>query len=251
MPALYVHLLPQLMSPGDLTRGTAVVIDILRATSTVVHALAEGAEAVIPCLTVEEAQNRAAELAAETRLLGGERQGKLIAGFDLDNSPLAYVREKVGGKVIVFTTTNGTRALLKCREASPVLLGAFVNLSAVAGAVEQRGRDAHLVCAGTDDQLTAEDLLFAGVLVQELQERSPGRWRLGNVSAELVLEYSRAKCATEELFCEAFAGGPGGKNLLELGLRRDIDRCRERNLYSLVPVWDPLSGRIEPLRGSA
>ena len=126
-----VHLLPGLFEPRELRGGVAVVIDVLRATSTIVHALAAGAQAIVPCCEVEEARRIAATFPPGKALLGGERRGVMIPGFDLGNSPGDYTAEVVGGRKVVFTTTNGTGALLCAREARRVLTGALSNLGAV------------------------------------------------------------------------------------------------------------------------
>ena len=145
---LQVHLLPQLVTEAQLRGGVAVVIDVLRATTTMTHALANGATTVMPCLSIEEAHTIAAEvagikrgsadepLAAEGRanagvILGGERHGELIPGFDLDNTPTKYSPEAIGGKTVIFTTTNGTKALQHCRAADRILLGSFNSLHAL------------------------------------------------------------------------------------------------------------------------
>src|SRR5205823_10380648 len=139
---------------------TVVVIDVLRATTTIVHALAAGAREVVPCLEVEDARRIAAEL-GKAAILGGERRGLPIPGFDVGNSPAEYTRQRVGGKTVVFTTTNGTRAMQRCKFASRVLLGAFVNFSAVCRELAVVDHVA-LVCAGTDGHVTREDTLLAG-----------------------------------------------------------------------------------------
>src|SRR3954447_24007137 len=126
MPRVFVHLLPALVEPETLRDQTVVVVDVLRATTTIVHALAAGARAVVPCLEVEEARQRAANLPAGSAVLGGERQGLRIEGFDLGNSPTEYTPERVAGKTVVFTTTNGTRAMLHARGARRVVLGSLV-----------------------------------------------------------------------------------------------------------------------------
>jgi 2-phosphosulfolactate phosphatase len=133
-----VHLLPSLMEPAKLGGTIAVVIDVLRASTTIAHALAAGAEGVYPCEEVEEARHVAAAHPRQPCILGGERGGRRIAGFDLDNSPAAYTPAAVAGKPVVFTTTNGTRALLQAATADRVLLAAFVNLSAGGRAVRRR-----------------------------------------------------------------------------------------------------------------
>src|SRR5262245_17681938 len=102
---LDVYLLPDLAEPAALAAKTVVVIDVLRATTTIVHALAAGAREVVPCLEVEEARQVAARL-GKVAVLRGERGGVAIAGFDVGNSPAEYTRERVGGKTVVFTTTN-------------------------------------------------------------------------------------------------------------------------------------------------
>ena len=155
-----VHLVPSLM-PGPLPSGSVgVVIDILRASTTIVHALAQGARQVIPCLTVEEAEAVAGRL-PERPLLGGERHARLIPGFDLDNSPLKYTRDVVAGRTIVFTTTNGTKALQQCSAADEALVGAFVNRRALVERLRTESRPVHLICAGTDGYLTADDVRHA------------------------------------------------------------------------------------------
>src|SRR5262245_9024917 len=108
---VYVHLAPELFQSGDLHDGVAVVIDVLRASTTIVQALAAGALAVIPCSEVDEAERLAARFRPGTALLGGERKGVRIAGFDLGNSPGEYTPAVLRGKTLIFTTTNGTRAL--------------------------------------------------------------------------------------------------------------------------------------------
>src|SRR5579862_6055151 len=138
-PLLHVHLLPALVEPEELAASTVVVIDVLRASTTINQALAEGATEVIPCLEVEEARRIAAGLPSGLTVLGGEREGLRIPDFDLGNSPGEYRPDTVAGKTVVFTTTNGTRAMIACRAASRVLVGAFVNWSAVCKMLPEGG----------------------------------------------------------------------------------------------------------------
>src|SRR5437660_4212565 len=108
---VYVHLVPQLIDPGRLKGSVAVVIDVLRATTTIVYALGAGCTAVRPCAEIDEARALAATLPKRSTLLAGERDGKPIKGFDLGNSPREFTPKKCKGKTVVFTTTNGTRAI--------------------------------------------------------------------------------------------------------------------------------------------
>src|SRR5579864_1736813 len=114
---LFVHLLPALFEPAELEGGVAVVLDVLRASTTIVHALGAGAGSVVPCGEVDETRRLAATFPAESVVLGGERGGTRIGGFDLDNSPASYTNERVHGKTVAFTTTNGTQALIRSRAA--------------------------------------------------------------------------------------------------------------------------------------
>ena len=127
---VYVHLLPKLIPHGSLRGGVAVVVDVLRATTVMVQALAAGCEAIIPCGEIDEAKEVAASLPAGTALLVGERQGLPIPGFDLGNSPGDFTSEVCEGKTLVMTTTNGTRAILASLEAERVYIASFGNLRA-------------------------------------------------------------------------------------------------------------------------
>ena len=158
-PILNAYNLPASFEPEQLRGGVAVVIDVLRASTTIVHALEAGARDVIPCLEVDDARAAASKLAPGEVVLGGERGGVLIEGFDYGNSPLEYTPDRVAGKTVVFTTTNGTRAVLQSRLADRVVIGAFANVGAVAGQLAGRQR-IHLVCAGTRGEYGRDDVLL-------------------------------------------------------------------------------------------
>ncbi len=234
----HVHMLPALMPTGCLDGGIAVIIDVLRASTTIVHALAHGATAIVPCASVEEAQAAASKHDRERVLLGGERHGQLIDGFDLDNSPLAYTPEVVAGKTVVFTTTNGTLALRACETASRVLIGALVNRAAITRVLQDDGRPVHLVCAGTDGHLTAEDILFAGAIAADLDPQTP------DVQTQMAIDYYRSHSTEEITFRETIRASRGGQNLLRLGLDADVDRASQCDVFDLVPEWGAAENRI-------
>src|SRR5262245_56943701 len=152
-----VHLLPGLFEPADVRGGVAVVIDLLRATSTIIHALAAGATSVLPCGEVDEPRRLAAPSPAGLVLSGGHRPVLKIPGFDLGSSPGEYTRDVAGGKPLIFTTTSGTRALSRAKVARRVLIGALVNLGAVVELLAEETGPVHLVCAGTEGRITLED----------------------------------------------------------------------------------------------
>lgn len=249
MNTIQVQMLPQFLDGVDLSRSVAVVIDVLRASSTIVHALGNGASCVIPCETVEEA--RALAVRSEDRvILGGERQGQRIDGFDLDNSPAAYGETVVAGRTILFTTTNGTRALQRCTAADVVLVGAFVNQSAIVRHLCRLDRDVHLVCAGTDGQLTAEDILFAGAVVVDLLDQCGDRFAFEGVPSQMAADFYRARSVDEATFRRTMFDSLGGRNLVALGMAADIERCLQRDLFDLVPKWDRRSGKLIPVSAS-
>jgi len=233
-----VALLPSTMLVDDLPGSVAVVIDVLRASTTITHALVHGARAVVPCLTVEDARSCAESIPPDQRLLGGERHGEMIDGFDLDNSPFGYTPEVVTGKTIFFTTTNGTKALNSAVNADAILIGAFVNFSAIVSTLIQRLQPITLVCAGTNGNITGEDVLFAGAVIDELLTRSPDAFAVDDLQAQMALDFYRTRASSDADFQSAFQASDGAVNLFAIGMNRDIERSQERNLFDAVPVWE-------------
>jgi 2-phosphosulfolactate phosphatase len=232
-----VHLLPGLAPAGCLAGGVAVVIDVLRATTTIIHALAAGCTAVRPCAEVEEARALAGEMRAGRVILGGERDGVPLRGFDLGNSPREYTLEVCRGSTVVLTTTNGTRALLRAAEAARVLVAGFVNYSAVCEQLRQEARPLHILCAGTGGAVTLEDTLLAGALIEFLCETGPARI---NDSARLAWD-----CFEHHGQCLAGALeiSQGGSHLRALGYEEDIRAAARVDQFHLVPEL-----RHDPLR---
>ncbi len=259
---LQVHLLPSLVSEEQLRGGVAVVIDVLRASTTITQALASRAACVIPTSTVAEAHVVAAEIAevsltptntevsAEKRaksgvLLGGERGGLLIPGFDLDNSPLKYSAGVVAGKSVIFTTTNGTQALLKCHLAERVFVGCFSNLHSVISLLASDSRPIHLVCAGTDGIVSTDDALCAGAIATGVwAARNWPKW-LGD-ELRLVMDLFTCRCQPMREVVNTLRESHGGRNLISLGLEADIDRAARWDLFRVVPEFDLATHRLQP-----
>ncbi len=247
-PPVFVHLLPGLIAPGTLLGGIAVVVDVLRATTVMVHALASGAEAIAPCAEIDEALAVAADLPIGSVVLGGERQGLPIEGFDLGNSPADYTEETCAGKTVVMTTTNGTRALLASLEAERILVAAFVNLRETVEALalnvlKVHALPIHVVCAGTDGRVSAEDTLLAGALVASLV----GDWNipLGNDEAVMAGAYWRETAARldRQPLVEFLGQGRGGRRVRELELGADLADAARVDRFPLVAEV-----RRDPLR---
>lgn len=166
---------PLAVSEDELRDRTVVVIDVLRASTTILTALANGAREVVPVSDMSAASRVASSLDPQTILLGGERNGSPIEGYHLGNSPLEYQPEIVQGKIIILNTTNGTGAILRARLAEEVLIGAFVNLSALVEYLRHRNpKELILLCAGWRNRLSLEDILCAGMLLDRLG--LGGRW---------------------------------------------------------------------------
>jgi 2-phosphosulfolactate phosphatase len=212
--------------PGrDLSQTVAVAFDVLRATSTMVTALAHGAAGIWPVRTIEEAW--ALREKRPSALLGGERHGDRIEGFDLGNSPLEY-GENVRGREIISTTTNGTIALRAVEHAASVLAGALLNISAVAGRLcADPTRDIVLVCAGTFREAALEDILAAGMLISLL----PGR-PLAD-SAQLALALYRQE---EHDLPAALHRARNGRALLAKGREAEVDWCARPSIFPLLAV---------------
>jgi len=259
---LSVHFLPTWTSPDALAEGTVVVLDVLRASTTIIQALAAGAREVVPCAEVGEAKAIAAHYPREEVVLGGERGGVKVPGFDLGNSPEEYVPDRVAGKTVVFTSTNGTQALLRCRQARRVLIGGLVNLPAVTTALcEDSDHPIHILCAGTDGRVTLEDTYVAGLFVEAWlarQERIVGRTWLdpdlpcddaARIALRIVQE-ERGSLSDSQLvvrgptLAEVFRVGLGGKTLLALGHDHDLQFAAQRGAQQIVPELNLATARI-------
>jgi 2-phosphosulfolactate phosphatase len=166
-PTIEVCFSPKLFD-DILTAGDFVVVlvDVLRATTTVCTAIGNGAEAIIPVATHDEARR----LKAEGYLVATEKDGVQLDFADFGNSALSFTREAIGGKTLVYCTTNGTRALALAGGASAVAIGAFVNISALTAWLERRRRDVVVLCSGWKNRFCLEDALFAGALTERLLE---------------------------------------------------------------------------------
>jgi len=236
MQTLQVHFLPRLTDAEQLAGGAVAVIDVLRASTTICHALAAGALGVIPCLEVDEAHRLAATYPAGEAVLGGERQGMKISGFDLGNSPAEYTPQSVGGRTVIFTTTNGTQAMRLCRASARVMIGAFVNATAVLRSIEAE-KDVHLLCAGTRGAITREDVLLAGLLVHELMTGASVPPDI-NDEARLARDAWRQCVDGGRPLAEELRATQGGRNLAAIGLDRDLEPAAWRDRFDFVPTLD-------------
>ena len=233
---LLVSLLPSLREVSPAT-DIAVVIDVLRATSVMATALTNGADRVITCENILEAEMLAEMVRKKRPLLCGERGCRPIEGFDLGNSPAEYSRDVVQDRALVLTTTNGTHAIAAADPADRLITASFLNLNAVVESI--RGANlVHLVCAGTEGAVTAEDTLLAGAIVQSI-EASDHVDLIGDepllVAQQWFACFGSKSVVDNDALAERLAQSQGGRNLVAANYQDDLERCALINSADVVP----------------
>jgi 2-phosphosulfolactate phosphatase len=241
---ILVHLSPALVARERLAGAAAVVIDVLRATTTIVHALAAGCVAVRPCADAQAAVAAARELPAGAVLLGGERDARPMPGFDLGNSPGGYTPDVCRGKTLLLSTTNGTRTLLLAAAADRVVAAGFVNAAAVCELLRHETRPLHILCAGDQGRVALEDVLVAGDLVRRLVAFGPARLDDG----ARIARYCYAAHAAD-LF-DALAQSGGGRRLTALGYEADVRAAAQVDAFAIVPELRRDPTRLEILHSA-
>jgi 2-phosphosulfolactate phosphatase len=224
----------------DLSATTCVVFDVLRATSSIITALANGANAITPVVTISEAlqeKKKDPEI-----LLAGERDGFRITSkltgsidFDLGNSPREFLHSSIAGKAIAMTTTNGTRALKACLGAREILVGSFLNLHATADQISaQKVDDLLLICSGTYEEASYEDLLGAGALADALWDR----FAQGHIADSAQIARNVFLAAQSDLLSTMQFARNGRRLLAIPELRDDVAFCLQRDVFPIVANMD-------------
>lgn len=231
-----VYFTPLGLNAGDLAGRAVVVIDVLRATSTIVSALAAGAKAIVPAASSEEVVRLTTNLEKNGIVLAGERRLLKIEGFNLGNSPREMTRESVGGKTVFLATTNGTPALLAAQGGDPILVAAALNFSAVA----ERARtlfhersDLVIVCAGREKQFALEDAYTAGRLIKAVKKGVPPKKLLLNDAAQVSLDLA----AQQGGWLDALGASAAARQLDEAGMGEDVKFCANPDRVAIVPVY--------------
>jgi len=240
-----VIMAPAFLKKDDLKGCLCVVVDVLRATSTIITALASGAIEVHPCRTIDEAKASVAKLPRSSYLLGGEEMGDSIPGFDLGNSPFEYMAaEVVKGRVIYSYTTNGTGAIRKAfeRSGNPAYIGALLNVSAVSSALVKtvsagRFEGLTILCAGRQGKPSEEDNFCAGLLIDALVRGL----RVCGIVPELsdtASTVARDAVSNRGHSLEVLRSSEHGQYLESLGFEDDLVFASRIDLYDVVPVFD-------------
>lgn len=219
----------------QLRDKNVIVIDVLRSSTTVVTALQNGAREIIPVGSIESAVKISGSLFGDVTLRGGERNGKMIQGFNLGNSPMEYTEAMVRGKSIIFCTTNGSVAMAKSRYARAMAVAGFVNMSAVVDFVRSLQSDIMIVCAGRPPitgGFSLEDAVCAGMLVHMLSEDKSAAVELSDPSLAARILYK----SFGRSILKMMKNTDHGRYLAEIGFGEDIKLCAQIDSMQSVPV---------------
>lgn len=218
------------------TETIAVVIDVLRVSSTIVTALANGAEKVFPVPEVQEVFDRKEQLISEgippdKILLGGERMGRKVSGFDLGNSPLEYSPEKVDGKTIIISSTNGTKSISRSKNAGEIIIGSFLNSGAAAEYLVRKDADTVFYLSGKEGRFSLEDAVGAGMIIENIINVSNNA-ELSDSAMMCHFLYEKFKIDPLRVFLQ----GEHGIYLDSIGLKDDLLYCANVNIIKKIPV---------------
>lgn len=213
----------------ELRERCVVVIDLLRSTTCIIEAMVNGARKIIPVEDVTEAISVSRTLDRNDRVLAGEREGKPLTGFDIGNSPREFSPLSIGGKTVVMSTTNGTAAIQKARDAKAILIGALLNRTAVARKIIEMESDVTLLCAGTEGKISTDDIYCAGSIISAL--KASGQAVESNdlgMICELVYESSKSNL-------DIVLNSQHCRKLIEMGYGADVDFCLREDVTECVP----------------
>lgn len=217
------------ISSGEIAGTDVIVIDMLRATSVITTALHNGAMRVIPVLTVDDAFKLRDE--QKDVVLGGERKGVKIEGFDAGNSPLEFAPDFILGKTLVITTSNGTRAINACRDAKNIFIGSMLNGPAAANKAAADCCDIRIACAGTLGRFSLDDFICAGYIIDEILKT--GKYELSDISFLSHHIYIENRDNVEDFLRNA----SHFKYLVSIGAYEDIKYCCKKGIIDEVPVY--------------
>ena len=225
-----VVFLPKDLTGVDLSDTVCIVLDIFRATTSIVTAIGNGCSRIIPVLSVEEGRTLVSQMGQG--LLAGERQSIKIDGFHFGNSPFEFSQEKVQDQTIVMTTTNGTIAIKATAQAYATLIGAVINGTALCRQAMEYNKDIIIVCAGTDGLFSLEDALCAGLLVQLMSEQDAAITMTDGAQGALLM-YK----ATGTSMVDVAMHSRNGKRLYDIGREQDVEYCFKQDISAVVPVY--------------
>jgi 2-phosphosulfolactate phosphatase len=230
---IHIQLIPFPPDPNLLSDRVVVVIDVLRATSVMVRALSQGLEEVIPVKTVEEAFQLAKAFPPHSTLLGGERDSNKIEGFDLGNSPKEYMQEKVRGKRLILSTTNGTKAFYSISSGEEIMVGSFFNIGATVEKCLELDKDLLIFPSGDRGNYSLEDTVCGGMLIDRIIRKGKGPLILTDDSHSARILYQKF----ETNLVDAFHLSRHGKELVDRGHQEDLSDCAQVDITDIVPIF--------------
>ena len=232
MNSLETLFIPEEIKNTELAGKLVVVIDVLRASSTIVTALANGCNGFIPIFSPDQAKKKAQQFEKERVLLGGEREGIKIEGFDLGNSPREYKREAVKDKTIIFSTTNGVKTLEMVKGAQRIVIGSFLNLQAVCNYCTNYKGDIFIICAGREGRFSLEDTACAGMLVDSFKNAFSRTYQESDASLTAWILYKKFGNNILEILRKS----QHGRYLKSVGLEKDLKFCSQLDFFHIVPI---------------
>lgn len=230
---------PEEVNTSEIIDKSALVVDILRATSTITTAISNGASFIIPVNSPDEAFTLSSKSDIEY-ILGGEVDGKHIKGFHLGNSLSEYTPSVVKNKPIIFRTTNGTRTINKCLSSWHLVIGCFLNLTSVCQYLLKLEKDILIVCSGKEGKFGMEDAVFAGACVSKLSQFADINKTDAAVAVEMLYQVYRTD------ILEMLRNAEHGRYLISIGLEDDLSLCAQIDIANIVPIYK--DGKIKDSR---
>ena len=227
MRKIEVCLSPELLHLYDLRGKTVVVVDILRATSCMTTALANGVTEIVPVSELSECK----KLKDNGYLTAAERNGEKVDGFDFGNSPYSYINGDVAGRKLGITTTNGTVSINKSKNADQIVIGSFLNISRVVNYLNSGKNDVLILCAGWKGQVNLEDTMFAGAVVEALFDKF-------EIEFDATIIARNVYNASKENKFEYLKNSSHFKRLSKMGIEKDIEYCMNEDIFDVLPIME-------------
>jgi 2-phosphosulfolactate phosphatase len=223
---------PSEVKEEELQNRTVLVIDVLRASTTIAYALHNGCKGIIPTNSIDGAIELSKKIGRDSALLCGEREGVKIEGFDLGNSPFEYEAEKIKDKTLIFATTNGSKAIVKGSNASSLTVGSFVNFQSTFNYLHSSPSELTIICSGKLDQFAIEDAVCGGLYVSSFLKQ--GEYQLNDAAFAALKLYE----GYSNNILEMLKKSSHGRYLIELGFEKDLHLCSELNSLKVIPLLD-------------
>lgn len=225
-----LYFTPNEVKEEELVNRDVLIIDVLRASTTIAYALHNGCKDIIPSNSIDKAIELCKKIGRDSALLCGEREGKKIEGFDLGNSPSEYQVDKIKDKTLIFATTNGSKAIVKGSSANSLIVGSFVNIQSVFNYISSKFNDLAIICSGKLEKFSIEDAVCGGLFINTFLEK--GSYELNDAAYASLKLYQ----AQKDDLLGMLKSSSHGKYLIELGFEKDLELCSELNSLQVIPI---------------